>query len=155
MKRGLSVLFVLNLLNAIALFAAQPPYKLKDPAADINDIEIFRMLSSHAHDGNGSNPVLNVSTFTVKYNTYLGAVSGRVGIGTTTPAYPVDVVGSVHVSSATTSSLNIGFCGAYQTLPTNSATGCAEGSLAYQNSDNTLYVATETVTSAGSWRAAW
>jgi hypothetical protein len=61
------------------------------------------------------------------------------------------VVGNViTVSSAATSSLGICFAGAFATLPT---TGYAEGCLAYQGSDNKVYVATETVSVAGSWAA--
>lgn len=57
---------------------------------------------------------------------------------------------TVTVSSSATSTLGLCLAGAFQTLPT---TGYAEGCIAYQNSDNKVYVATETVAAAGSWAA--
>lgn len=57
---------------------------------------------------------------------------------------------TITVSTSATSTLGMCFAGAFQSLPT---TGYAEGCMAYQNSDNKVYVATETVTVAGSWVA--
>lgn len=65
----------------------------------------------------------------------------------------VDLTASiVNVSSSATSTLSICFAGAFETLPTS---GYDEGCLAYQGSDNTLYVSTNSVDESGDWKAAW
>jgi len=58
--------------------------------------------------------------------------------------------GSVSVSSATTSTDKLYFAGAFATLPT---TGYNRGTLAVQTSDMKLYISTETVSVAGSWKS--
>jgi len=58
----------------------------------------------------------------------------------------------VSVSTSATSSVACKFKGAYVTLPTSSANEC---DMAYQTSDHALYIATETVTGATSWKAVW
>ena len=75
-----------------------------------------------------------------------------IGKGKTAAGKPLDVVGTVKVSSSTNSSQAICFAGAFSTLPT---TGYSEGCLAYQLSDHTLYTSTQTVTASTSWKAVY
>jgi hypothetical protein len=64
--------------------------------------------------------------------------------------YQVVSSSGVTISSSVTSGVSMCFAGAHQTLPT---TGWARGCFAYQLSDNTPYVSTETVTISQSWKA--
>jgi len=57
---------------------------------------------------------------------------------------------TVKVSSSATSTEHGFFAGFFETLPT---TGYEEGTIAYQGSDNKVYIATEAVSEAGSWDA--
>ena len=57
---------------------------------------------------------------------------------------------TVKVSSSATSTAHGFFAGFFETLPTS---GYEEGTIAYQGSDNTLYISTNAVTEAGSWAA--
>jgi len=57
---------------------------------------------------------------------------------------------TVKVSSSATSTEHVFFAGFFETLPT---TGYEEGTIAYQGSDNKVYIATEAVSEAGSWEA--
>ena len=54
----------------------------------------------------------------------------------------------VMVSTSATSGFSIGFCGAFQSLPTS---GYAKGCIVLQGSDNAVYVATATVTNVAHW----
>ncbi len=58
--------------------------------------------------------------------------------------------GAVTVSTAATSQFHLCFAGAFGTLPTS---GYPEGCLAYQVSDHTAYMSTQTVVIAQSWKA--
>lgn len=58
--------------------------------------------------------------------------------------------GMVIVSTAATSGVTMCLAGSFQTLPT---TGYSKGCIAYQISDNTPYISTETVVIAQSWKA--
>lgn len=63
-----------------------------------------------------------------------------------------DMTGKLTVSSSTTSGFSVCQAGAFVTLPTS---GYAEGCSAYQVSDHTLYISTEAVSKAASWKAIW
>ncbi len=76
---------------------------------------------------------------------------GNVGIGTTNPATKLQSIGTVTVSTATTSGDSLCFVGAVTALPT---TGYSRGCLAYLTSDPTkIYISTESVVGAQSWLA--
>lgn len=68
-----------------------------------------------------------------------GLISGAAGITD---------IGTVNVSTSATSSLSLCFLGAFQTLPTADVN---EGCLAFQKSDHSIYLSTETVVSVQSW----
>lgn len=96
--------------------------------------------------------------------------NGNIGIGTAGPttklhmssgtltldgASPkLNIIGggdlAIQVSSATTSTGFFGLAGAFQTLPTS---GYSKGVLAYQLSDNKVYVSTNAVDESGDWQA--
>lgn len=83
--------------------------------------------------------------------TVFGSSTPGISCGkTTAPATAVDVLGVVTVSTSATSSASICLAGNFQTLPT---TGYAKGCFAYQLSDNTAYVSTQTVVGSQSWKA--
>jgi hypothetical protein len=101
---------------------------------------------------NNATMTITGNAFSVGTSTFV-VVNGNVGIGNTSPNAKLQVVsGIVNVSTATTSSVHLCLAGAFDTLPTS---GYNKGCMAYQNSDNTLYVSTETVVSANSWKPVW
>ena len=103
------------------------------------------------------NPTAQDASPTVTNLTVTGTLTtGSTNI-TTTPLIASSAAfttagGVVSVSSSSTSGYKLSFAGAFQSLPTS---GYAEGSVAYQVSNHTLYVATITVTDAGCWKAAY
>ena len=62
------------------------------------------------------------------------------------------IIGIITISTTTTSSVNLCLVGAVNTLPTS---GYSEGCMAYQISDHTLYISTETVVGIQSWKPVW
>ncbi|MBU2572697.1 MAG: hypothetical protein KKH28_01285 [Elusimicrobia bacterium] len=92
----------------------------------------------------GSGFSVGGSTFVVK--------AGNVGIGTTAPGAKLETVGEVRTSTSTTSTLGLCLAGAFQDLPTS---GYKKGCIAYQISNETLYVSTETVATTYSWKPVW
>ena len=83
--------------------------------------------------------------------TFTGASGLVVTYGVSAGSMTV-VGGTSQVSTSTTSGYSLRNAGAYVTLPTS---GLAEGTFAYQVSDHTLYVSTEAVSKAQSWKAVW
>jgi hypothetical protein len=92
---------------------------------------------------------LNIGGLIYGTNMVSGGSGGNVGIGTSSPQAKLDVAGTIQVSSTTTSSTHICIAGAFDTLPIS---GYNKGCIAYQNSDNTLYVSTEDVVGIESWK---
>jgi hypothetical protein len=90
------------------------------------------------------------------YNPNASALNVRLDTNTATSPYVLktgDVItGTVQISSSTTSTSYMCIAGAFDTLPTS---GYNKGCIAYQNSDNTLYVSIENVVSANSWKPVW
>ena len=79
-------------------------------------------------------------------------LGGNVGIGTIAPGAKLETVGEVRTSTSTTSTLGLCLAGAFQNLPTS---GYNKGCMAYQISNETLYVSTETVAGTYSWKPVW
>lgn len=69
---------------------------------------------------------------------------------TTAPSGTIDSLGTVNVSTSTSSSAVLCLAGSFQTLPT---TGYAKGCFAFQLSDSKAYVSTQTVVGSQSWAA--
>jgi len=104
---------------------------------------------ANSDDGSGSGldaDLLDGKNYDAFASTYNAVFSGNIAIGKINP------VEKLQVSSSTLSGYSLGFAGAYNDLPTS---GHEEGTMIYQVSDHTLYVATITVTNVGCWKAVW
>jgi len=103
--------------------------------------------------GGSEQKVCSGGTITVETGGALTMVSGSTF--TATGLMSVSGITSsaeVTVSSNTATAFDCTFVGAKAALPTS---GYAECSQCYLTSDNTLYIATETVSAATSWKAVW
>ncbi|MCG2726043.1 MAG: hypothetical protein L6420_07285 [Elusimicrobia bacterium] len=78
--------------------------------------------------------------------------SGKVGIGIVAPSKELQTIGEIRVSTSATSTAHLNMAGAVDSLP---ITGYDEGVMIYLTTDHTLYISTETVTTATSWKAVW
>ena len=88
--------------NRLGVGTVSPAYEL-DVTGDINltgDLRINGISQTFGGGGGGGSSVWTVNSGYAYYN------SGNVGIGTSTPAYELDVVGDINISSGSSFKIN-------------------------------------------------